>query len=80
VLVEPTARKASFLRTVARELDLSVSVIAKRSEQTDSRETGVPDIVTSRALAGLPQLCAWMEPFLGPRTKAVLHKGREHVE
>lgn len=80
VLVEPTARKVSFLRTVARELDLNVTVIARRSDQTDSRETGMPDIITSRALASMPQLCAWMAPFFGSHTRALLHKGREHVE
>ena len=77
---EPTARKVSFLRTVARELDLNVTVIGRRSDQIDSRETGVPDIITSRALAAMPQLCAWMEPFFGSKTRALLHKGREHVE
>jgi 16S rRNA (guanine527-N7)-methyltransferase len=80
VLIEPTARKVSFLRTVARELQLNVTVIGRRSEQIDSRETGVPDVITSRALAAMPQLCAWMEPFFGPETRALLHKGREHVE
>ncbi len=80
VLIEPTARKVSFLRTVTRELDLNVTVIGRRSDQIDSRETGIPDVITSRALAALPQLCQWMEPFLGPKTRAVLHKGREHVE
>ncbi len=80
VLIEPTARKVSFLRTVARELDLNVTVIGRRSDQTDSRETGVPDVITSRALAPMPQLCTWMAPFFGPNTRALLHKGREHVE
>ena len=80
VLIEPTARKVSFLRTVARELDLNVTVIGRRSDQTDSRETGVPDVITSRALAAMPQLCDWMAPFFGPNTRALLHKGREHVE
>ncbi len=80
VLIEPTARKVSFLRTVARELDLNVTVIGRRSDEIDSRETGVPDVVTSRALAALPQLCDWMMPFFGPKTRAILHKGREHVE
>ncbi|WIY52824.1 16S rRNA (guanine(527)-N(7))-methyltransferase RsmG [Devosia sp. YIM 151766] len=80
VLVEPTARKVSFLRTVARELALDVTVIGRRSEDIDSRETGVPDVITSRALAAMPQLCAWMEPFFGVKSRALLHKGREHVE
>lgn len=79
-LVEPTARKVSFLRTVARELDLNVTVIGRRTDEIDSRETGQPDVITSRALASLAQLCDWMEPFWGPNTRAVLHKGREHVE
>ncbi len=79
-LIEPTARKVSFLRTVARELDINVVVLGKRSDEIDSRETALPDVITSRALAALPQLCAWMEPFFGPNTRAILHKGREHVE
>lgn len=79
-LVEPTARKVSFLRTVARELELNVTVIGRRSDEIDSRETPVPDVITSRALASLPQLCAWMEPFFANETRALLHKGREHVD
>ena len=55
-LVEPTAKKVSFLRTVARELALPVTVLAQRAEQLDSRETF--DLVTSRALAALPVLAA----------------------
>jgi len=80
VLVEPNGRKVSFLRTVARELGLVVTVEGRRGEQIDSRETPVPDVITSRALAALPQLCSWMAPFFGPNTRALLHKGREHVE
>ena len=80
VLVEPTGRKVSFLRTVARDLGLAVTVEGRRSDQIDSRETPVPDVITSRALAALPQLCSWMAPFWGQQTRAILHKGREHVE
>jgi 16S rRNA (guanine527-N7)-methyltransferase len=79
-LVEPNGRKVSFLRTVARELGLLVVVEGARSEQIDSRETPAPDVITSRALASLPQLCSWMSPFFAPQTRAILHKGREHVE
>ena len=80
VLVEPTARKVSFLRTVARELGLNSTVIGRRSDEIDSRETSTPDVITSRALAALPQLCSWMEPFFAAKTRAILHKGREHVD
>ncbi|WP_052731624.1 16S rRNA (guanine(527)-N(7))-methyltransferase RsmG [Devosia geojensis] len=80
ILVEPTSRKASFLRTVARNLGLDVRVEARRTEDIDSRETGRVDVITSRALASLPQLCALAAPFFGPETRAIFHKGREHVE
>lgn len=80
VLVEPTARKVSFLRTVARDLKLDVEVVGRRSDQIDSRETLMPDVITSRALAALPQLCDWMAPFFATKTRAILHKGREHVD
>lgn len=79
-LIEPNGRKVSFLRTVARELGLIVTVEGRRSDQVDSRETPTPDVITSRALAPLPQLCRWMQPFFAPKSRAILHKGREHVE
>ncbi|QQR36601.1 16S rRNA (guanine(527)-N(7))-methyltransferase RsmG [Devosia oryziradicis] len=79
-LIEPNGRKVSFLRTVARELGLVVTVEGRRSDQVDSRETPAPDILTSRALAALPTLCGWMAPFFAPSTRAILHKGREHGE
>ena len=79
-LIEPNGRKVSFLRTVARELGLLVTVEGRRSDQVDSRETPAPDVITCRALANLPQLCSWIAPFFGPSTRAILHKGREHVE
>lgn len=80
VLVEPNGRKVSFLRTVARELSLAVTVIDRRSDEIDSRETIRPDVITSRALASLPELCAMAAPFFTPKTRAIFHKGREHVE
>jgi len=79
-LIEPNSRKVSFLRTVARDLGLLVTVEGARGDQIDSRETPVPDVITSRALASLPQLCSWIHPFFGSETRAILHKGREHVE
>jgi 16S rRNA (guanine527-N7)-methyltransferase len=77
-LVEPNARKASFLRTVGRTLELPIQVEARRAEAIDSRETF--DLITSRALAQLPQLLDLAGPFFGPETRAVFHKGREYGE
>jgi 16S rRNA (guanine527-N7)-methyltransferase len=79
-LVEPTAKKAAYLRTVIRELDLPATVDTRRAEEIDSRETGPIDVVTSRALAALPLLCGLAAPFFVPETRAIFHKGREHVE
>jgi 16S rRNA (guanine527-N7)-methyltransferase len=78
-MVEPVGKKAAFLRTAVREFGLEAEVRNVRIEQIDSRETGPADLVTSRALASLNQLCAWMAPFFGPQSHAVLHKGREHL-
>ena len=80
ILVEPNGRKVSFLRTVARELGLAVTVEPRRSDQIDSRETGRVDIVTARAVASLTQLCEMASPLFGPHTRAIFHKGREHLE
>lgn len=75
-LVEPIAKKAAFLRTVARELDLPVTVLAQRAEQIDSRETF--DLVTSRALAALPVLCGAVGTLLDPNGHALFPKGRNY--
>ncbi len=79
-LVEPTSRKVSFLRTVSRELGLNVNSLLTRSDQIDPQTLPPTDVITSRALASLPQLCHWMSPFFTPQTRAILHKGREHVD
>lgn len=77
-LVEPVAKKAAFLRTVARELALPVTVEAVRAEQIDSRETF--DLVTSRALAALPTLVGLAARFLRPDGHMLLHKGQTYPE
>lgn len=79
-LVEPISRKVSFLRTVTREVGLNANSLLTRSDQMLPDSVPNADVITSRALASLPQLCAWMAPFFTPQTRAILHKGREHVE
>src|SRR5690606_19712749 len=80
ILVEPTAKKASFLRTVSREIGLGLSVENRRAEDIAPTELPPVDVVTSRALAPLVALCRLAAPFFGPTTRAILHKGREHVD
>lgn len=79
-LVESNSRKCAFLRMVTRELGLSVHVFDKRIDSNVSRETGKADVVTSRALAPLPDLLGYASHFWQDNTVAVLHKGREHVD
>jgi len=79
-LVESNHRKVAFLRTVARELSLTVSVKSKRAEQIDSRETSSVDVVTSRAVASLDTLCSLSASLFTPSTRAIFHKGREYGE
>jgi 16S rRNA (guanine527-N7)-methyltransferase len=80
VLLESNGRKVSFLRAVARTFDLPVRVAGGRIEAFDSRETGHPDVVTSRALASLDRLCHLAAPHFGPGTRALFHKGRDAGE
>jgi len=77
-LVEPATKKAAFLRTVARELELPVTVESVRAEEVDSRETF--DLVTSRALAALPELLRLSARFLAPKGHMLLQKGRTYRE
>jgi 16S rRNA (guanine527-N7)-methyltransferase len=77
-LVEPIAKKASFLRTAARELDLPVTVESVRAGQVDSRETF--DLITSRALAALDEILQLGLRFLAPNGHMLLHKGRTYRE
>lgn len=78
-LVEPNARKASFLRTVGRELALPLAVLTARAGEIDSRETLPADVVTSRAMASLSLLYQAAFPFFGPTTRGLFHKGREYA-
>ena len=73
-LIESNSRKTAFLRSAVRELSLRVLAESKRIEDIAPRETL---LVTSRALAELPQLLAWAAPWFGSKTRALFHKGRE---
>lgn len=78
-LVEANGRKAAFLMAVARELKLPVKVISERIESVAQRhaDIGAVDAVSARALAGLPQLLAYAEPWLAAGALGVFHKGQD---
>lgn len=73
-LVESDRRKASFLRSVIREIGLkNATVIADRIESVDPLNASN---VSARALASLPQLMPYVQRHLHPDGKAWLMKGR----
>lgn len=72
-LVESDRRKASFLRSVIREIGLkNATVIADRIESVDPLNASN---VSARALASLPQLMPYVQRHLHPDGKAWLMKG-----
>ncbi len=71
-LVESAGKKANFLRTVIRELDLPATVWADRAEKMPPQ---VFDFISARAFAPLPRLLTYAQPFWGEGTTALLLKG-----
>lgn len=80
ILIEANQRKCAFLRTVARELNLTVKVVNARAETVESGEITPSDLITSRATAPLGLLLGLMAPFAGAGARLLLHKGREYGE
>ncbi|MDX8349184.1 16S rRNA (guanine(527)-N(7))-methyltransferase RsmG [Cognatiyoonia sp. IB215446] len=72
-LIESDQRKATFLRTAARQLSLNVTVISERIDQTAPQEA---DIVSARALAPLSALFPMTSRHLKEDGKALFHKGK----
>lgn len=72
-LVEPLAKRASFLQFVKADLGLeNVEVKALRAEQLES----VPfDLITSRAVTDTKMLMELSEPFCVPGTLLLFYKG-----
>lgn len=71
-LIESVGKKASFLKTVARELSLPVTVHAARIEALGSLNA---DVLTARAFAPLPKLFAYAAPHLNSDATLILPKG-----
>ena len=74
ILIESDQRKAAFLRTAARELGLSVIVIAERIELAPEQNA---DVVSARALTSLSGLLSLSQRHLKPDGLALFHKGRQ---
>ncbi|MEP2642633.1 16S rRNA (guanine(527)-N(7))-methyltransferase RsmG [Roseobacter sp.] len=71
-LIESDMRKAVFLRTVIRELDLNAEVTVSRIESTSPAQS---DVLSARALADLSALLPLAQRHLKPSGVALLFKG-----
>lgn len=72
-LIEADQRKVSFLREAIRITNSKAELRAQRIETLVLRP---PDFIVSRALAPLPRLFEYCEPFWGPDTLGLFLKGR----
>lgn len=79
-LIESHGRKCAFLNAMAREFGLAITVHNKRIEAVNPERLGKREILTSRALAGLPLLFSYLDHLWQPGCRALLHKGREKGE
>lgn len=75
-LVESDLRKAAFLRTVSRETSAPATVHAGRIESV-LPTLPVPDVISARALAPLPQLLEWTEDKLENGAIGLFMKGQD---
>ncbi|WP_245298861.1 16S rRNA (guanine(527)-N(7))-methyltransferase RsmG [Pseudotabrizicola sediminis] len=71
-LVEADSRKATFLREAARQLDVTVTVLNARIEETPPLAA---DVLSARALGPLTKLCAFAMRHLGKNGQALFPKG-----
>lgn len=76
ILVESDQRKATFLRTACRSLDLTAEVRASRVEALAPVRA---DVISARALAPLDRLCALAAPHLAPGAICLFPKGAGHA-
>jgi len=76
-LIESDQRKSTFLRTAARELGLTVSVIASRIEEADPQNA---DIISARALSALTELFPLISKHLTADGVAILPKGKTYQD
>jgi 16S rRNA (guanine527-N7)-methyltransferase len=73
-LAESVGKKARFLESAVRQLDLQTATVANERGEEILR-TRRADIVTARALAPLRRAVPLFAPALKQRTRALLYKG-----
>ncbi|GAB3286635.1 16S rRNA (guanine(527)-N(7))-methyltransferase RsmG [Parasphingorhabdus pacifica] len=80
-LLEPMARRVSWLQEVIDELGLAVEVIRGRAEEGPVRkQLAGQDVVTARAVAPMARLAKWCLPLLRPGGHLLALKGSSAAE
>jgi 16S rRNA (guanine527-N7)-methyltransferase len=80
-LIEPLLRRSEFLREVAVDLDLEITVVRGRAEDRSVRQqVGEMDAVVSRAVASLDKLTKWSVPLLRRDGRMIAIKGERAEE
>lgn len=74
-LIDSNGKKVRFVAHAARTLELG-NVTAVHARAEDLRPEAPFDTVTTRALAGLPELLTQVAPLCGPGTRVLAMKGR----
>ena len=74
-LVESTGKKAAFLRAAATAMRLDNVVV--EGQRIESMAICAPDVITARALANLPKLCAYAFAIAGKNTVCIFPKGQD---
>jgi 16S rRNA (guanine527-N7)-methyltransferase len=75
-LVDSNRKKTAFLQNCVGAFSLPAKVYSTRI--VDLALDRTPQIVTSRALAALPELLTLSEPWLGAGAIGLFHKGRDY--
>ncbi|MBD5654492.1 MAG: 16S rRNA (guanine(527)-N(7))-methyltransferase RsmG [Candidatus Eremiobacteraeota bacterium] len=77
-LIESTAKKATFLREIVRELELPIDVLAVRAEEAGRTPAlrGTFASATARAVGPLPVVLELALPLLAVGGIAILQRGR----
>jgi len=74
-LCEPLRKRASFLKYIAKELQL-INVTIKDSRIEDLKAKPY-DLITSRAVADTNTLIKWSRPFINKTTQMLFYKGEQ---
>ena len=76
-MVETTGKKCAFLQAVISELSLPAKVVQSRIENAKAERV---DFITARALAPLPKLLGYANPWMSKGATALFFKGERWQE